>query len=186
MKLAAVLYDGGASAQTDALVADIARRLKGAGFRLAGVVQSNVAIGGRSRCDIVLEDLATGCTTNTSQDRGPLAHGCRLDSHALEEAVGLAASSLDAGTDLVIINRFGKQEAEGHGFRPMIEQAVLLGVPVIVGLNRTNLESWRAFVGGEAELLPPELCAVSSWCTANVSERSSGDGLPRCASVALT
>ena len=63
MQVAAILYDGGASAQTDALVVDIARRLKGAGFRLAGVVQSNVAIVGRSRCDIILEDLATGRTT---------------------------------------------------------------------------------------------------------------------------
>lgn len=183
MKLAAVLYDGGASAQTDALVVDIARRLMGAGFRLAGVVQSNVAIAGRGRCDIILEDLATGRTTNTSQDRGPLAHGCRLDSGALEEAVGLAASSLDAETDLVIINRFGKQEAEGHGFRPMIEQAVLLGVPVIVGLNCTNLESWRVFVGDEPELLPPELGAIFSWCRANCSERGA---LPKCASAALT
>jgi nucleoside-triphosphatase THEP1 len=186
MKIAAVLYDGGAGPQTDELIAELARGLRCAGFKLAGAVQSNVAIPGRSRCDIVLEDLATGRTTKTSQDHGPLARGCRLDSGALEESVGLASSSLGTETDLVIINRFGKQEAEGHGFRPMIEQAVLLGVPVIVGLNRTNLESWRAFVGGEAELLPPELCAVSSWCTANVSERSSGDGLPRCASVALT
>lgn len=186
MKIAAVLYDGGAGPQTDALIVEFARRLKCAGRRLAGAVQSNVAIAGRSRCDIILEDLATGRTTKTSQDHGPLARGCRLDSGAIEESVGLAASSLGAETDLVIINRFGKQEAEGHGFRQMIEQAVLLGVPVIVGLNRTNLDSWRAFVGGEAELLPPELCAVSSWCTANVSERSSGDGRPKCASVIRT
>ena len=183
MQVAAILYDGGASAQTDALVVNIARRLKGAGFRLAGAVQSNVDVAGRNRCDIMLEDLATGRIIKTSQDRGPLARGCRLDSGALEETVGLAASSLDAEIDLVIINRFGKQEAEGHGFRPMIEQAVLLGVPVIVGLNRTNLESWRIFVGDVPELLSPELGAIFSWCRANCSARG---GLPKCASAAHT
>ncbi len=174
MKIAAILYDAGAGLQTDALIVEFARRLSCAGFRLAGAVQSNVAIAGRSRCDILLEDLATGRTTKTSQDPGPLARGCRLDSAALEESVGLATSSLGADTDLVIINRFGQQEAEGHGFRPLIEQAVLLGVPVIVGLNRTNLESWRAFVGEEVELLPPELSALSNWCAAIIATPVAG------------
>ena len=92
MKLAAVLYDGGAGPQTDELIAELARGLRCAGFKLAGAVQSNVAIAGRSRCDIILEDLASGRTTKTSQDHGPLARGCRLDAGALEESVGLAAS----------------------------------------------------------------------------------------------
>ena len=176
MKIAAVHYEAGAGPQTDALLTGLARRFKRAGLRLAGAVQSNPAVAGRSRCDIILEDVATGRTTKASDDRGPLAKGCRLDTGALEDSVGLAVSSLRSDSDLVVINRFGKREAEGQGFRPMIEQAVLLGVPVLVGLNRAHLEAWRVFIGEEPVLLPPELAAVSSWCATNIPNRGSVAG----------
>ncbi len=48
MPVAAILYDGGAGPQIDALIVDLAQRLKRAGLRLAGAVQSNVAIDGQS------------------------------------------------------------------------------------------------------------------------------------------
>jgi nucleoside-triphosphatase THEP1 len=149
---------------TDALLAAFALRLKRAGFKLAGAVQSNDPVANRSRCDITLEDLATGLRIRASDNRGPLAKGCRLDESAHEDSVGMALSSLEPETDLVVINRFGKREAEGHGFRPLVEQAVLLDVPVVVGLNRAHLDAWRAFLGEEPALLPPELGAISSWC----------------------
>jgi len=48
MPVAAILYDAGAGPQTDALIVELAQRLKCAGLRLAGAVQSNVAIDGQS------------------------------------------------------------------------------------------------------------------------------------------
>lgn len=186
MKLAAVLYEKGEGAATDALLYGFALRLKRAGVRLAGAVQSNLPVANRSRCDITLEDLATGQRIKASDDRDRLAKGCRLDQSALEDCVGIAVSSLEPDTDLVVINRFGKCEAEGRGFRPMIEQAVLLDVPVLVGLNRAHLGSWRTFVGEEPVLLPPELRAVSSWCAVNLSNCGPDVGLRENAPVALT
>ena len=185
MKLAAVVYERGQGLVTDALLAAFALRLKRAGFKLAGAVQSNDRVANRSRCDITLEDLATGRRIKASDDRGPFAKGCRLDESALEDSVGMALSSLEPETDLVVINRFGKREAQGHGFRPMIEQAVLLGVPALVGLNRAHLEAWRAFGGEEPAILPPDLGAVSNWCAANVATRGSSDGARERAPVAL-
>jgi nucleoside-triphosphatase THEP1 len=169
VRIAAILYDAADSARTDELIAVLARRLRREGLSLAGAIQSNVAVASRHRCDMMLEDLATGKVIKASQDRGALASGCRLDSSALEESVGLAASSIGAETDLIIVNRFGKQEAEGRGFRAMIEQAVLLDVPVLVGLNRAHLDSWREFVGETPQLLPLDLDAVSDWCLSRVA-----------------
>jgi nucleoside-triphosphatase THEP1 len=168
MRLVAVLYEGEESKALDQLLSETARALREDGFSLSGAVQSNVAVPNRSRCDIALEDLATGRVTMASQDRGASARGCRLDSGALEESVGLAASSLNETTDLVIINRFGRQEAEGHGFRSMIEQAVVLNIPVLVGLKRANLDSWHAFLGEVPEFLPLHIGAVMDWCASKV------------------
>ncbi len=172
MKLAAVLYDIGEGAAVDTLLATLALRLRRVGFRLAGAVQSNVAALDGRRTDIVLEDLASGGRVDVSQFRGAGARGCRLDERALEYSAGIAVSSLEPEMDLVVVNRFGKREAEGHGFRLMIEQAVVIGVPVLAGLSRAHLEAWRAFLGEEPVLLPPDMARVASWCAAKVSDRN--------------
>lgn len=168
MKLAAILYDLGEGLATDILLENIAHQLRDAGLKLVGAVQSNSSAPRRSQCEMTLEDLATGRCTKASEDRGPLARGCRLDASALEDIVGLAASSLKADTALVIINRFGKQEAEGHGFRPMIESAALLDVPVLTAVNRTHLDAWRAFVGEEPLLISSSRKEIERWCEATV------------------
>ncbi len=169
MKIAAVLYDGEKSAAADKLIREVAGALRKDGIGLCGAVQSNVAALNRSRCEIALEDLATGRVIKASQDRGPLARGCRLDSGALEESVGLAESSLAEETRLVIVNRFGKQEAEGRGFRALIEKAVLAEIPVLVGLNRAHVVAWHEFVGENPTLLPMDEREVMAWCSLNTA-----------------
>lgn len=164
MHLAAILYEADEGPQSDSLLTGVAHRLKARGVKLAGAVQSNVPMSNRSRCEIVLEDLSTGRTINASEDRGPLASGCRLDAGALEDAVGLSAASLGPETALVIVNKFSKRETEGAGFRPLIEHAVALEVPVLVAVKRTHLEAWTAFVGSEPLLLPLDPNVVEQWC----------------------
>jgi nucleoside-triphosphatase THEP1 len=128
--LGAIVY-GAEQAAADAVLTSVARVLAGLGTRLAGAVQHNPSRPDRCRCDMVLEDLATGEIIAISEDRGPEARGCRLNPAALEQLVGAAAASLERGADLLIVNRFGKREAEGRGFRAIIETAVTSGVPVL-------------------------------------------------------
>lgn len=170
MHVAAILYEADEGPRSDALLAEIAYGLRSKGMKLAGAVQSNPSAPGRTRCQIVLEDLATGRSIEASEDRGPLARGCRLDSSALEDVAGLSATSLAADTALLVINKFSKREAEGHGFRPLIEQAVILGVPVLVAVKRAHLEAWTLFVGAEPTLLPLDRSAVEDWCDRAISE----------------
>jgi hypothetical protein len=51
----------------------------------------------------------------------------------------------------VILNKFGKTEAEGRGLRDALVQAVQLGVLIIVGVPFRNIEQWRIFSEGLAE-----------------------------------
>jgi nucleoside-triphosphatase THEP1 len=164
MRLAAIKYDGTGGPLVDEVLVEVAHVLKGNGVTVAGAIQRNEPVPNRRRCSITLEDLASGRRTLASEDRGPHARGCHLNTSALEEAAVLASSSIEPAVDLVIINRFGKQEAEGGGFRQAIEAAILLERPVLVGLSETNRLSWEAFTGSEAEYLPCSLEAVLSWC----------------------
>lgn len=135
------------------------------GCKLAGLVQHNTARPGRSRCDMVLEELASGELLGISQDRGPMARGCALDVDQLLKAMQIVRASLASGPDLVILNKFGKTEAEGAGFRPLIAEAIEAGLPLLIAVPWRNIESWRNFTGEMAreahlDLLPTDGAAL--------------------------
>ncbi len=54
---------------------------------------------------------------------------------------------LDTVPDFVILNKFGKTEAEGGGFRDIIADVIMASVPLLIAVPWRNIESWRAFVG---------------------------------------
>lgn len=139
------------SEATDRLLRAVALRLLEQGFRLAGLVQHNQPRPGRSRCDMVLEELGGGSLVPISQDRGPHARGCALDIGHLLDAVQLVQTSMLNSPDLVILNKFGKTESEGGGFRALIAEVVAAGLPLLIAVPWRNIESWRLFAGGMAE-----------------------------------
>lgn len=140
---------------TDSTLADralrrIVSRCEAAGRRLAGVVQRDTPRDGRARCDMTLEDLSTGTAISISQDRGPNARGCHLDLGEMARAIHLASAALERAPDLLVLNKFGRTEAEGGGFRALIAEAIEAGVPVLIAVPYRNLDPWRSFAGGLA------------------------------------
>jgi nucleoside-triphosphatase THEP1 len=162
--LAAVVYATGAGGDVDMAFASLARALKSDGVRLAGAVQHNTRAPDRCRCDMTLEDLGSGACIEISEQRGPQARGCRLNSAALEQIVGLAGAAVERGADLLIVNKFGKREAEGRGFRQAIEAAIDRGIPVLVAVSAANLASWQQFAGGLDARLPVDAALIATWC----------------------
>ena len=140
-----------------------AHALMGQGVRVAGIVQTNSDCGPGKPCDMDVEVLPDGPVIRISQSLGPGARGCRLDPSALELAVAAAEARLSEGCDLVIVNKFGKHEAEGRGFRTLIAEALSRDVPVLVGANRLNAPHLDAFSGGVAEALNPEFAQILDW-----------------------
>jgi nucleoside-triphosphatase THEP1 len=140
------------------MVAALDKRL-----RLCGTVQTNTARADRRKCDMDLRLLSTGAILRISEDRGALARGCTLDTSVLAQAVAATEAALP-GSDLLIVNKFGKTEAEGRGFAPVIAEALCLGIPVLVGVNGLNLPAFATFAEGLAEALPAEYPAILGWC----------------------
>lgn len=152
----------------DALLCEVARRLQDEGVALAGAVQENTEHDPRHKCQMDLRILSGSEVVRISQDLGVLAKGCRLDPDGLERAVGLVDRALDAAPQLMIINKFGKQELEGRGFRPLVGKALGLGIPVIVAMNRGSVEGFQAFAGGMAEALDHDVDGILDWCRAQI------------------
>jgi Protein of unknown function (DUF2478) len=166
MKLAYVTLQG--RGRTDALIAEVAALLEAEGVRLAGTVQSNHERPDRRKCDMDLRVLPDGPIVRISEDRGDLARGCTLDSGALEQTVWAVQQRLD-GAEVLIVNKFGKREAEGKGLVPIIADALERGMPVLIGVNGLNLAAFLAFVGEALTALPSDERAIADWCKAMMS-----------------
>jgi nucleoside-triphosphatase THEP1 len=164
MKLAGIVYGMGQANAVDAMLCVLAARLRSEGYRLAGAIQHNTAAPDRPCSDMTIEDLASAQRIDVSTHLERAGGGCRLEPSALEDAAGLVAASLESEVDLVIINRFGKQEMAGSGFRGVIEAAVARDIPLLIALNGVHGQMWEEFHGGLAVTLAPEPQAVEAWC----------------------
>jgi molybdate transport system ATP-binding protein len=161
--LGAVQY--GDSLEGDALITRIAERLATQGFKLAGVVQVNAINGEGKRCGMALRELHSGETIAISADLGPAA-GCKLDPAGLVHAAGRIEQALQTGdVDLVVLNKFGKQEGTGGGLRGALSEALLSGVPVLLGVSPLNLDACKQFAADCFVALPPDIDEVAAWCT---------------------
>ena len=170
MKIACTMAPG--RGDTDLLLERIANSLQRRGLRVRGTVQVNSDQQCVGPCDMDVCVLPDGPVIRISQSLGEGARGCRLNPEALETAVGLVSTSLEQPTDVLIINKFGKHEAEGRGFRPVIADALARGIPVLVGLNRLNNDAFEAFSCGLAENLPPDPARIEEWMLLNAPRRA--------------
>ena len=161
MRIGYVMAPG--QGETDRLILGVARRLMASGLRICGTVQVNSERGDGRRCDMDVVVLPDGPVIRISQSRGREARGCRLDPRALEDAVGLVMTRFGQGADGLIVNKFGRHEAEGRGFRDLIGEALAQGVPVLVGLNALNRDAFMDFADGLAEALPASEAALVEW-----------------------
>ncbi|HRE21233.1 MAG TPA: DUF2478 domain-containing protein [Rhabdaerophilum sp.] len=155
----------------DALLDRLVRDFQSAGYRVAGVLQHDFARRDRTRCDMNLEDLASGELVALSEDRGEASRGCRIDQSGLARAAALVESSLRRETvDLLVVNKFGKIESEGGGLRDAIAEAAACGIPVIVGVPLRNLDAWNAFAGVFAISFPATGAGLGVWLGAHRAE----------------
>lgn len=162
VSLAAVVY--GSDQDCDALLAAFAAARLGEGFRVVGLVQVNGADMTCEGMEMALKDLATGRQVNICQDLGAGSVGvCRLDATGLAEAAGLLRAALVTPADLVVVNKFGRMEADGAGLVGEIGEAAGSGRPLIIGVPRRLVEAWDAFAGGMDVKLACDEQALTDW-----------------------
>lgn len=107
--------------------------------------------------------LHTGAQVRLFQDLGPGAKGCKLDVGQLLDAGTQVADAIDQGADLVIINRFGKQEREGKGLSYLIERALSSDIPVVIAVPSHRFADWIAFADGMSVKIPCRREALTAW-----------------------
>jgi len=157
-----VVYDDGLA--RDAIIAQCAAGLVASGYRLGGIVQSNAHRPGRRRCDMYVKDLLGGDEIKISLDRENEARGCRLDPDAFARIDAWIERAALERFDLLIINKFGREEARGRGLRPVIAEALIAEIPLMIGVSTRNLCDFLTFVGDSVAHLRSDIEAMMAWC----------------------
>lgn len=154
----------------DVLLTDVAMALEARGLRVRGVVQCNFEYDPAHRCHMDLRILGSDHLVRISQERGIHAKGCRLDTQGLAEAVFHVEAALSDGRpDLLIVNKFGKQECDGEGFRDVIGRALVEDVPVLTSCGPGHRAGLLEFAGDMATELPADLAQIVDWCVAQAA-----------------
>jgi nucleoside-triphosphatase THEP1 len=167
--LAAIVYQPGF--RIDEFLVNLAHRLRADGARIGGVVQRNTRVED-GRPAMTLIDLSSNKQFHISLDLGTEARGCRLDLHGLADAESALAATMNADRDLILLNKFGRAEAEGSGLRTAFVRAIESEIPVLTAVRAPYTEAWKHFHGGLAVTLPPDLEAVQAWCRSAIEPRA--------------
>jgi len=155
--IAALVYD--ADQDPDATLGGFAADLNAHGYRVVGMVQTGQCAD--SSLSAVL--LHNGEKLSLAQDAAPGAPGCRLDIGRLRDAGKRIADALDAGADIVIINRFGKRERDGKGLAYLINRAFEADLPVVIAVSREHFAEWIKFAEGMTVKLACDRNALDAW-----------------------
>jgi hypothetical protein len=166
--LAALVYQP--DQDPDQILRDFAADLNRRGYRAVGLVQLGHHCVDAPKLSAMLvhsgeelqlfQDLG-GCA---ARDNGKaVARGCRLDVGQLLNAGVQVASAIDQGADLVIVNRFGRQEREGKGLSYLIERALSADIPVVIAVPSHRFADWIKFADGMSVKLHCDLGSLNAW-----------------------
>jgi Protein of unknown function (DUF2478) len=160
--LAALVYEQ--NEDPDELLRDFAADLKSGGYRAVGLVQLGHRCLDAPKLTAMLLD--SGEELQLFQDLGACAKGCRLDLGQLLDAGARVASAIEQGADLVIVNRFGRQEREGKGLSYLVERALSADIPVVIAVPSHRFSDWIKFAEGMSVKLRCNREALQTWWSA--------------------
>jgi len=166
--LAALVYQP--HQDPDEILREFAAELNGRGYRAVGLVQLGHHCVDANLCAMLVH---TGEKLPLFQDLGSCSAGCRLDVGQLLDAGQRIANAIDEGADLLIVNRFGRQECEGNGLSYLVERALSADIPVVIAVPSHRFADWIKFADGMSVKLRCSREALDGWWNA-VSARNAG------------
>jgi hypothetical protein len=163
-RLAAVVFADGDTA--DAALAEAVATLNRDGLAVGGLLQASgppVSDGKREMQVLVLQ---TGTWIRLDQPLGRHSQSCALDGDALARAAAALRGAIAERPAVVLVSRFGKQEAQGGGLRAETAEAILSGIPTLIPVHVELLADLERFLGGPVRTLEPTADAIVAWARA--------------------
>jgi hypothetical protein len=159
--LAALVF--GRPDEPDRLLREFVQELAVCGHRVVGLIQTRLDAGSAA-----VTVLPTGETIPLAPKFDALAHpSCPIPCD-LRPAASRIDTLIESRPDVVIINRFGRLEAEGSGLVDEIARAVRLDIPVVIAVPEFRFLEWLAFCKGMGVKLPCRSGSLRGWWNAMI------------------
>ena len=156
------VVQGAPNAQIQAIFRTLADSWKSE-VRLAGAVAEDHGLPDRVCQAGYLRTLATGARYSIFHDLGPNAAACHLDGTGAAAAAIAVQHDIEKGCDLVLLNKFGKLEADGNGLAVAFRAALAAGLPLLTSVSPAHEGAWRLFAEREFTILPADPAEIDQW-----------------------
>ena len=129
--------------------------IKTNGVKVAGILQKKHAIEDTAMTGVMAVDIQTGstCSLNKPTAESWKNRECSLDRSILTETTAILRRAALEGADLIVVEKFGDEEAHGGGLSEDILHAIASGIPVLVAVPESNLSAWNDRTGGTGNIL---------------------------------
>jgi hypothetical protein len=153
---------GAPGAQVQEVFAALAARWRHS-VRLAGLVAEHHGLADRACNAGFLRSVASGERFSIFRDRGSGSTSCHLDGKGVRTAADAVRRDIEAGCDLVLLNKFGKLEAAGRGLFGAFQAALDAHIPLLTSVSAAFEEPWTKLVGQSFAILPAEPDKIDAW-----------------------
>lgn len=143
------------------LLAETVADWRASGLKVAGVTAQGQGAPDRTCTAGYLRDVGSGQEFRIYLETAPVDTSCDLDASGVEAA---CASVMDeiAGSDVVVLSKFGKLEAMQQGLSPAFKAAIAAGRPVVTTVSPKHRAAWQAFAP-EASYIEADKPALMNW-----------------------
>lgn len=143
------------------LLAETVAAWRDRGIEVCGLLGEPHDLVGRACSGGLLRNIVTGIRFPMYLEEPPAHTSCHLDESGVVSACASVLRQI-AGSDLVVLNKFGKVEAGGSGLFEAFETAVALGKPVLTSVAPKHHYAWLRFAP-QAVFVRPERVALEAW-----------------------
>ena len=144
------------------LLASLAAEWRRAGLKVAGLTTEAHGLADRSCSAGILCDIATGVRFRIHLDEPPAGTSCHLDGSGVSSACAAIIDRI-ADSDVVVLSKFGKLEAQQKCLYPAFEAALMMGKPILTTVARKHRDTFTAYAP-QATSLEPDAAAITAWC----------------------
>lgn len=144
-------------------------QLRAQGIKIGGLMNKCTEDG--HHVSDIIQSISDSREYIISQCLGTGSTGCRLDTVALAESSIVLRDAIDEHVDVLVINKFGKAEAEGSGLVDEYTRAIAEHIPVLSLVDTKYLPDWQDFTAELGEELPLNMDTVMNWILSRLDQQ---------------
>lgn len=157
------VVQGADSESTQRFLVETVTGWRANGVKVAGVTAHSHGSRDRKCTAGILRDIGSGDQFQIYFETAPSGASCDLDARGVDAACAMVLNQI-AGSDVVVLSKFGKLEAMRLGLFLAFEAAITAGRPVITTVSAKHLEAWKAFAP-KASYIDANGTALAEWLT---------------------